>query len=512
MINLKISKIESKPNEKKKLRVAAYCRVSTDSDAQTDSFDAQKAHYESWIKIHDNWEFAGLFYDFGVTGTKTEHRDGLQNLLLECRAGKIDYILTKSISRFSRNTTDCIFLVRELLDMNIPIYFEKENIDTGSMESEFVLSILSSMAQDESRSISENNKWSVRQRFENGKYQFSCVPYGYMRDNEGFMVINPEEAEIVRFIYQSVLNGLGSEKIAKILEERQIPTRKSGKWTNSTVRDILTNEKYYGAAVFQKTYTNESFHRKKNYGEVDRYFVEEHHEPIISKEIFERVKEIIEQRASEKRIISGSDKYQKRYVFSGIIFCGECGDKFRRKIHDSGKEIAWSCRTHIQDKKKCSMKYIRDDMLKAAFVTMMNKLIYSRKQLLLPLYENISIQDNDESICRIHSIQNELQKLSEKKDTLRKLRAQDIIDSVVFNQEINFIDAQASEYRAELSDLSGKTKDFSELNKLIHFTDREMMTAFNEEVFCMFVSKIVIVNRNCAEFHLKCGLKVKEAL
>lgn len=508
---MKISKIESKPNEKKKLCVAAYCRVSTDSDAQTDSFDAQKAHYESWIKIHDNWEFAGLFYDFGITGTKTEHRDGLQNLLLECRAGKIDYILTKSISRFSRNTTDCISLVRELLDMNIPIYFEKENINTGSMESEFVLSILSSMAQDESRSISENNKWSVRQRFENGTYQFSCVPYGYMRDDEGFMIINPEEADIVRFIYQSVLNGLGSEKIAKILEERQIPTRKGGKWTNSTVRDILTNEKYYGAAVFQKTYTNESFHRKKNYGEVDRYFVEEHHEPIISKEIFERVKEIIEQRASEKRIISGSDKYQKRYVFSGIIFCDECGDKFRRKIHDSGKEIAWSCRTHIQDKKKCSIKYIRDDMLKAAFVTMMNKLIYSRKQLLLPLYENISIQGSNES-SRIHFIQNELQKLSEKKDTLRKLRAQDIIDSVVFNQEINFIDAQASEYRAEISDLSGKTKDFSELNKLIHFTDREMMTAFNEEVFCMFVSKIVIVDRNCAEFHLKCGLKVKEAL
>lgn len=506
-----ISKIESKPNEKNKLRVAAYCRVSTGGDAQTDSFDAQKAHYDAWIKIHDNWEFAGLFYDFGVTGTKTEHRDGLQNLLLECKAGRIDYILTKSISRFSRNTTDCLFLVRELLDMNIPIYFEKENIDTGSMESEFVLSILSSMAQDESRSISENNKWAVRQRFENGTYQFSCVPYGYMRDDEGFMIINPEEAEIVRFIYQSVLNGLGSEKIAKILEERQISTRKGGKWTNSTVRDILTNEKYYGAAVFQKTYTNESFHRKKNYGEVDRYFVEEHHEPIINKEIFERVKEIIEQRASEKRIISGSDKYQKRYVFSGIIFCGECGDKFRRKIHDSGKEIAWSCRTHIQDKKKCSMKYIRDDMLKAAFVTMMNKLIYSRKQLLLPLYENISIQGSNES-SRIHFIQNELQKLSEKKDTLRKLRAQDIIDSVVFNQEINFIDAQASEYRAEISDLSGKTKDFSEMNKLIHFTDREMMTAFNEEVFCMFVSKIVIVDRNCAEFHLKCGLKVKEAL
>ena len=509
---MKISKIESKSTEKKKLRVAAYCRVSTESDEQLDSFEAQKAHYDAWIKIHDNWEFAGLFYDFGVTGTKTEHRDGLQNLLLECKAGRIDYILTKSISRFSRNTTDCISLVRELLDMNIPIYFEKENIDTGSMESELVLSILSGMAQDESRSISENNKWAVHQRFEKGTYKFSYVSFGYMRDKEGFMVIDPNEADTVRFIFQSALNGFGCNKIAKILEERQIPTRKGGKWTSSTVRDILTNEKYYGAAIFQKTYTDENFHRKKNYGEVDSYFIEEHHEPIISKAVFERVKELMKQRALEKRIQSGSDKYQQRYAFSGLIFCGECGDKFRRKTHDSGKEIAWSCRTHIMDKEKCSMKYIRDDMLKAAFVTTMNKLIYSRKQLLLPLYENISIQGSNESSSRIHFIQNELQKLSEKKDTLRKLRAQDIIDSVVFNQEINFIDAQASEYRAELSDLSGKTKDFSELNKLIHFTDREMMTAFNEEVFCMFVSKIVIVNRNCAEFHLKCGLKVKEAL
>ena len=509
---MKISKIESKPNEKKKLRVAAYCRVSTDSDAQTDSFDAQKAHYESWIKIHDNWEFAGLFYDFGVTGTKTEHRDGLQNLLLECRAGKIDYILTKSISRFSRNTTDCIFLVRELLDMNIPIYFEKENIDTGSMESEFVLSILSSMAQDESRSISENNKWSVRQRFENGTYQFSCVPYGYMRDDEGFMVINPEEAEIVHFIYQSVLNGLGSEKIAKILEERQIPTRKGGKWTNSTVRDILTNEKYYGAATFQKTYTDDNYHRSRNCGEVDSFFDPEHHEPIISKSTFDRAREIIKQRASEKNLIQGNGKYQQRYAFSGKIFCGECGDKFKRKIHDSGKEIAWFCSTHIRNIEKCSMKYVRDDRLKAAFVNMMNKLIYSRKRLLLPLHESINTQKSDKNVNRIHFLQAELQKISDKKETLRKLRATDIIDSIVFNQEMNRLENLSEEYRNEMGGLYNENSDYTELKNLIQFTDREMLTKFNDEIFERFVSKIVIINRNMAEFHLKCGLKLKENL
>lgn len=345
---------------------------------------------------------------------------------VECKAGRIDYILTKSVSRFSRNTTDCISLVRELLDMNIPIYFEKENIDTGSMESELVLSILSSMAQDESRSISENNKWAIKKKFEKGSYKFSYVPYGYMRDDDGNMIINPKEADTIRYIFQSVLNGFGTDKIAKTLDARKIPTRKGGKWSGATVRDILCNEKYYGAAAFQKTYTDENFHRKRNYGEVDSFFDPEHHEPIISKNVFDRVREIIDRRATEKNVVSGDDKYQQRYVFSGKIICGECGDKFRRKIHDSGKEIAWSCRTHIQNIEKCSMKYVRDDMLKAAFVNMMNKLIYARKRLLIPLYENLSIQECDENINRIHALQAELQKMSDKKETLRKLRAQDI--------------------------------------------------------------------------------------
>lgn len=286
---MKVSKIEAKSFERKKLRVAAYCRVSTESDEQQNSFEAQKSHYEAWIKLHDNWEFAGLFYDLGITGTKAECRDGLQNLLLECKAGRIDYILTKSVSRFSRNTTDCISLVRELLDMNIPIYFEKENIDTGSMESELVLSILSSMAQDESRSISENNKWAIKKKFEKGSYKFSYVPYGYMRDDDGNMIINPKEADTIRYIFQSVLNGFGTDKIAKMLDARKIPTRKGGKWSGATVRDILCNEKYYGAAAFQKTYTDENFHRKRNYGEVDSFFDPEHHEPIISKDVFDRV-------------------------------------------------------------------------------------------------------------------------------------------------------------------------------------------------------------------------------
>ena len=194
---MKIRKINAQPQEIKKLRVAAYCRVSTDSDDQKESLDTQKKHYESWIKMHSNWEFAGVFYDFGISGTKADARDGLQALLYECRIGRIDYILTKSISRFSRNTTDCLSLVRELLSYNIPIYFEKENLDTGSMESELILAILSSMAQGESESISENVKWSNQKNIENGIYKFSYLPYGYMHDKNGNKIVVPKGFKIV---------------------------------------------------------------------------------------------------------------------------------------------------------------------------------------------------------------------------------------------------------------------------------------------------------------------------
>ena len=179
-----VKTIEAQPAEKKKLRVAAYCRVSTDNDDQRESLETQKAHYEAWIRLHSEWECAGIFYDFGITGTKADVRDGLQALLYECRIGRIDYVLTKSVSRFSRNTTDCLELVRELLSYNVPIYFEKEKLDTGSMETELVLAILSSLAQEESASISKNVKWGNQKRIKNGRYRAGTAPYGYTFDRK----------------------------------------------------------------------------------------------------------------------------------------------------------------------------------------------------------------------------------------------------------------------------------------------------------------------------------------
>ena len=202
-----------------KLRVAAYCRVSTGSDEQLVSLQAQKSHYEAYIKANPEWEYVGLYYDEGISGTKKENRTELLRMLSDCENKKIDLIITKSISRFARNTTDCLEMVRKLLDLGIYIYFEKENINTQSMESELMLSILSGLAESESISISENNKWAIQRRFQNGTFKISYPPYGY--DNiDGQMVVNPEQAEIVKYIFAEVLSGKGTQKIADDLNQR----------------------------------------------------------------------------------------------------------------------------------------------------------------------------------------------------------------------------------------------------------------------------------------------------
>lgn len=223
----RITKIEENKalSLKKKIRVAAYCRVSTASDEQLISLEAQKAHYEDYIKSNDEWEYAGLYYDEGITGTKKECRDGLLSLVDACEKGMVDLVITKSISRFSRNTTDCLELVRKLLDLKVTVIFEKENINTGAMESELMLSILSSLAESESVSISENSKWSVQKRFQNGTFIISYPPYGYKNEN-GEMVVVPEQAEVVKQIFADTLAGKSTHAIAKELNERGVASKR----------------------------------------------------------------------------------------------------------------------------------------------------------------------------------------------------------------------------------------------------------------------------------------------
>lgn len=297
--------------DKPKLRVAAYCRVSTDSDEQATSHEAQVVHYTEYIKKNPEWEFAGIFADDGISGTNTKKREEFNRMIEECEAGNIDMIITKSISRFARNTLDCLKYIRRLKEKNIPVYFEKESINTMDAKGEVLITIMASLAQQESQSLSQNVKLGLQYRYQQGKVQVNHNRFlGYTKDAEGNLIIDPEQAEVVKRIYREYLEGFSMDKIAARLERDGILTG-AGKtrWHTSTINKILRNEKYIGDALLQKTYTTDflSKTRVKNTGMVPQYYVEGSHEAIIPKEIFLRVQEELVRR----RVVKTSPNGQK---------------------------------------------------------------------------------------------------------------------------------------------------------------------------------------------------------
>ncbi len=509
----RITKIEENMLlEKRKLRVAAYCRVSTARDEQLVSLAAQKAHYENYIKSNDEWEFAGLYYDEGISGTKKEKRDGLLAMVAACERGTIDFVITKSISRFARNTTDCLELVRKLLDLKIYIYFEKENLNTGSMESELMLSILSSLAESESVSISENEKWGIKRRFQNGTFIISYPPYGY--DNvDGEMVIVPEQAEIVKQIFADTLAGKSTHEIADELNERGVATKKGGHWTPGTVNAIIGNEKYTGDVLFQKTYTDNRFNRHQNRGELDQYLMKDHHEAIISKEEFELANAVLKQRGREKGNGHDTGRYQNRYGFSGRICCGECGGKYKRRMHykPSGQYVAWACANHLKDKESCSQKYITDDALKLAFVTMMNKLVFGHQMVLRPLLQSLRGLNDQSRLLKIEELETAIEKNREQKQVLTNLMASGYLEPALFNKESNELAAEAEALRQEkdglMRSVNGDMVKIEELQRLLRFTSKgTMMTEFDDEIFLSFAERITVLSRKEVVFEWKCGL------
>lgn len=292
------------PVEVKKLRVAGYCRVSTGTTQQETSIVAQREHYEAYIRSHPDWEFAGIYWEAAVSGTKKENRPELQRLIVACKAGTVDLILTKSISRFSRNTTDCLEMVRTLTALGVNILFEKENIHTGTMESEFLLTLFSTFAEEESKSISANELWTKHKQFENGTFRYSTAPFGYNLV-DGTFEVNPEKAPIVREIFDAVLAGKGTPTIAKELNARGIPTGTKrndgspGVWTAYMIGGMIKNVAYIGDVLNQKTFFDH-FHLKYNYGERKQYYNEGHHEALIDRETFERANAALRQRGAEK--------------------------------------------------------------------------------------------------------------------------------------------------------------------------------------------------------------------
>ena len=509
----RITKIDAAAKEAKKLRVAAYARVSTDSADQLVSLDAQKEHYEQVIKNCPNWEFAGLYYDEGVSGTKMAKRDGLLRMLADCERGLIDYILVKSISRFSRNTVESVETVRRLSAMGIYIFFEKESIDTGKMEGELMLSIMSSLAEDESRSLSENNKWSIQKRFQNGTYVIGTPAYGY-KNVDGKMVIDEEKAAIVRRMFASVMEGKSGAKIANELQAEGIPTARGGKWQSSVIINMIRNETYIGVAVFQKTYKDDQFNSRVNYGEKGMYRIEGHHEPIVSEEVFRAANFAVDNNAREKGITK-SRKYTKRYALSGKVFCGECGGKCKRKkIYG---EVWYGCDTHVKDKKKCRQLPVRADMVEAAFVNMMNKLIYGRDAVLLPMSGRLLGGGNKEVLGRLESLNTELAMVTERRQAADKFFAKGLLDAAVYREELDALAQKEKEINAARAGIEGDPDlDFDRqlaLNELLKYTAKaDRLTAFSDEVFTKHVDRVIIFSRKEVGFVMKCDPVFRERI
>ena len=352
------SRIDMRPK-----RVAAYCRVSTDREEQEHSFETQKAMYTEMIMMKPSWQTAGIYADEGITGTVAKKRPGFMKMIEDCRKGKIDMIVTKSVSRFSRNNLDCLMYVRELKQLGIPIIFEKEGINTIQVSSELLLTLFGALSQAESESISMNVKLGIRQSLKNGNVRFSYKTFlGYRKGADGQPEIVPEQADIVRRIYNDFLAGATYLEIAKRLTEEKVPTMGGGsRWFSERIKSILKNEKYKGDALLQKTYITDPISKrvKKNNGELPMYYVENSHPAIIERRIFDRVQEEIARRAGKKTVKQTGTKtelgrYSGKYALTELLYCGECGTPYRRCTwsRNGKKKIVWRCVSRLDYGKK----------------------------------------------------------------------------------------------------------------------------------------------------------------
>ena len=342
-----------------KKRVAAYCRVSTDSEEQLNSYEAQKSYYTQKIEDSPDWEMAGIYADEGISGTSMKKRTEFKKMITACKRGRIDLIITKSLSRFARNTVDCLETVRLLKANGIGVYFEKENINTLTESSEFLITLFSGFAQAESESLSKNVAWGWRKSAEAGNVYFQYKRMlGYRKGTDGQPEIVPEEAKIIRRIYRRYLAGCSLGQIKQELEQDNIPTaQKVERWSSAVIHNILTNEKYMGDALLQKTYITDCISKKvkKNMGERPMYYVENNHPAIIPRETFDQVQKEMTRRSSKRKVLQKSGKtelgkYSGKYALTELLVCGECGSPYKRVTwaRNGKKRIVWRCVSRLE--------------------------------------------------------------------------------------------------------------------------------------------------------------------
>ena len=501
----------------RKRRVAAYARVSTDSEEQLTSYEAQVSYYTDYINKRSDWAFVSVYADEGVSGCNTAKREGFNRMIKDALDGKIDLIVTKSVSRFARNTVDSLTTVRKLKEKGIEVYFEKENIYTLDSKGELLITIMSSLAQEESRSISENVTWGQRKRFADGKVS---LPYkhflGYKRGEDGLPEIVPEEAEIVKLIYRSFINGMTPYRIGKMLTEKGIPTPAGKtKWQSSTIESILTNEKYKGSALLQKQFTVDFLTKKRkiNEGEIPQYYIEQSHDAIISPDEFELVQaEILRRKSLGKQ-------YNSKSIFAARIVCGDCGNFYGSKVwHSTSKyrRVIWRCNHKFNGVCKCNTPHLYEDTIKEKFISACNKLFENHDEI----FENCRMMQNLLTDCteidgKQQEVLQEMEVVSELTrkyitENSRTAKDQDeynahynaLVERYEKLQKKSFSLQKQKEERLAKRDLIGGF--ILELSKC-----KELLTEFDEQLWIAAVDKVTVFHDGRLVFSFKDGTEIK---
>ena len=472
--------------QEQKIRVAAYCRVSSDSADQLNSFMAQMRYYENFLADSKTETLVSVYADEGVTGTRMDKREDFRRMLKDCRRGKIDRIISKSISRFARNTKECLTVLRELKFLGITVFFEKENIDTANMSDEMMITVMGGLAQEESTSISKNLKWSYQKRMKSGQYITSCAPFGYNLI-DGKLYINESEAKIVSEIFDYFLNGHGIQSTTEYFNEVYAHIKK---WSLSSMRYLLTNEKYIGDSMLQK------------------YYIENTHKSIISKNKFYAVQNLLNSRRTSKMSIGS-------YPLSQKLKCGTCGLHFRRKLCRG--IVYWTCNNHDKHASICNQKRIPEIAIYQAFICLYNKLKCNFKSIFPSLLSQLQELKNRKfsGNQQYMEIAKEIAKLKEQTHVLARLKTKGFLDEAKYLEQTAEINSKINKLSREQrkivrsDDEDDMIEQIKDIGSIIE-NGMDLMTEFDEVLFESLVEKIIVINRNELEFNLYGGLKFTE--
>lgn len=499
-----------------RLRVAAYCRVSTDHEEQETSIENQITYYENLIRSKPEWEYAGVFYDDGISGTQDDNRPGFMELIRLCKKGKVDLILVKSLSRFSRNTLQCISYIRMLKERGITVRFEKESLDTSMATSEIYFTWTSAFAQGESESLSNNVKWGIRKGFAQGKFPF---PYksmlGYRKSSDGTPEIVPEEAEHVRLIFRLFLLGRSLRQIKEALERRDILTPKGNReWSLTTIENILRNEKYMGDVLLQKTFTPDFLtkKKKKNNGELTQYYITDNHPAIIGREDFLQTQAELARRAGKKKVSkkktkSALGKYCSKYALSERLVCGECGSMYRRVMwtRKDGKKPMWRCINRLEfGTQYCKHSpSLPEGPLHQAILACIQKVAGNREDILQSLRE---VRDNllafPDTNTSAFSLQQKIDQLQQEMSTLDKIMAQGG-DSQFYAAKLRELSEQKVKLARQLQESQqqqqeGKIRAYQEQQALIVLSNEDSLdlTEFHEDFIRRVIEQVTVLSKD----------------